>query len=129
MSLHVLASGVLIADPQQRQGQKGSFTTAMIRAGSGDEQTLVSIIAFQGLAERLLELKAGDGVSVAGRARLTSWTAKDGTEKHGLSVVASEIAAARPPAKPASGRRHSGPRHEQRPAGNGERPFNDEIPF
>jgi single-stranded DNA-binding protein len=95
MSLYMMATGVLISDPRRRDGAKGPFTTATIRAG-GDEAGLASVIAFGDESERLLEFMKGDALAVSGRARLTNWTGRDGTEKHGISLVAEQIAAARP---------------------------------
>jgi len=51
----------------------------------------VSVIAFDANAVAgLLALQRGDSASIAGRAKLSSWT-KDGEEKHGLSVVADKV--------------------------------------
>ena len=93
-SLRLLASGALISDPQRRGGAKGPFTTATIRA-TGDEPVLVSVIAFGADGERLFQYSKGDALAVSGRARLTNWTARDGTEKHGASIVVDQIAAAK----------------------------------
>jgi single-stranded DNA-binding protein len=101
MSLFLLASGTLLADPLQREGAKGPFTTAKIRA-NGDEAVLVSVIGFGAEAEQLLRFAKGDGLAVSGPARLTSWTSRDGTEKHGISLIAEQIAGAKP--KPRSAR-------------------------
>jgi single-stranded DNA-binding protein len=102
-----LGTGPLVGDPQRRAGAKGSFTTATIRT-SGDEAVLVSIIAFGADGERLLEFSKGDALAVSGRARLTKWTGRDGVEKHGLSLVAEQIAAAKPSSRPAAGASASG---------------------
>lgn len=45
-------------------------------------------------AERLLELKAGDAVSIGGRAELSVWQGRDGNHYPGLSLVADEVATA-----------------------------------
>ena len=95
MSIYTLASGPLVGDPQRRTGAKGPFTTATIRT-SGEEVVFVSVIAFGEEGERLLEFVKGDALAVSGRARLTSWTGRDGVEKRGISVVAEQIAAAKP---------------------------------
>jgi single-stranded DNA-binding protein len=117
MSFYVLVSGALIADPQCREGAKGPFTTATIRAGNGDEAILVSAIAFGAEGERLLEFVKGEALAVSGRARLTSWAGRDGVEKHGISVVAEQITAAKPRPRPAAGakRRHAGVRRPYSP--------------
>jgi single-stranded DNA-binding protein len=106
----MLASGALVADPQRREGQKGPFAIATIRAADGDEPALVSGIAFGENAERLLGFVKGDALAVSGRARLTSWTGRDGAKKHGVSIVADQIAAAKPRPKTAAGARRQSPR-------------------
>jgi hypothetical protein len=78
------------------RGHQGTFATALLRAATEEGATFVSLIAFADLAERLLELGKGDAVAVSGRAKLSSWTGKDGAERHRLSIVATEIGAARP---------------------------------
>jgi single-stranded DNA-binding protein len=97
MSLFVLAAGSLIADPQCREGAKGQFATAAIRA----DDNIVNLIAFGSEAERLLGLEKGAALAASGRARLTSWKGRDGTDRHGISIVAEQIAAAKPRAKSA----------------------------
>jgi len=126
MSWHILASGRLIADPQSRDGAKGSFVTATL-VTTGDESILVSIIAFGDEAEQLLELHKGDPVAVAGRAKLTSWVGRDGIGKHGVSVVATQVAAARPRSKQnPEPDRHSG--RGPRPSGSKWRPARKSAP-
>ena len=75
---HALASGVLIANPQRREGAKGTFATGALRV-RGDEVPIISLIAFNDTAERLLELAKDNAIAVSGSARLTSWTGCDGT--------------------------------------------------
>jgi single-stranded DNA-binding protein len=94
MSLHILATGRLIADPVRRTGAKGDFTTALLRVATDDGAILASVIAFGAAAESLLAHRAGATLAVAGRAELTSWTGRDGAENHGLSMVAEQIASA-----------------------------------
>jgi Single-strand binding protein family len=82
MSLRILATGTIANDPQARTSTKGkTFATSSVRSGSGDDATFINIIAFGEQAERLLELKKGDAVSIAGRGELKAWVAKDGTER------------------------------------------------
>jgi single-stranded DNA-binding protein len=95
MSLHVLVVGVLTADPQRRTNAAGkSFAIGTIRAATDDGPVLISTIAFGDQTTQLLAHQRGQALALSGRAKLTSWTAKDGTEKHGVSVVAEQIASA-----------------------------------
>lgn len=90
MSLHVLAQGSLVSDPQERTSAAGKpYCIASLRVPmDGEESMLASLIAFDAAAvQALLQLHKGDPVSVAGEGKLTSWTGKDGQEKHGLSVT------------------------------------------
>ena len=94
MSLHVMAVGVLTADPIERTGAKGNFATATLRTSTDDGPILVSMIAFGAVAETLLAHQQGSTLAVAGRAKLTSWPGRDGAENHGLAVVAETITSA-----------------------------------
>jgi single-stranded DNA-binding protein len=104
MSLYALASGVLTADPQRRQGPKATFATGWLRAQDGEDSQFVSLIAFGGRADELLEHAAGDAIAVSGRAKLTAWTGRDGVARHGISITADQIAAAKPRPKPCAQR-------------------------
>ena len=95
MSFFALVAGNLVADPLRRTGQRGDFATGSVRAHTeGGEYMLVSAIAFGDAAEQLLAHRQGDALALSGRASLRSWTGKDGAEKHGLSLVAEQIASA-----------------------------------
>jgi single-stranded DNA-binding protein len=124
--IDVLVSGKLIRDPVTRTGQSGKpFTTALLRCDTGEEeQTLVSVIAFQEAAEKLGHLKAGDAVAVAGAAKLSSWE-KDGETKHGLAVTASAVLSAYDVRK-----RRGSETAKDKPAVRDSGPeLDDEIPF
>jgi single-stranded DNA-binding protein len=96
MSLHVLATGTLTADPQSRTSKSGNdFAIGNIRVATGEgEPVFVSLIAFADKAPNLLGHRQGSTIAVAGRATFKSWTGKDGAEKHGLSVVVEQIVSA-----------------------------------
>jgi len=95
MSLFVLATGSLIADPQRRESQSGKvFATAALRVVTEDGPALVSLIAFGDQADVLLSYHHGTAIAVSGRAKLTEWTGKDGKQCHGLSAVAEQLASA-----------------------------------
>jgi single-stranded DNA-binding protein len=117
--LWATAVGVLARDAERRTGAKAEFATGTIRVGSGDTTQWVSIIAFACAADRLLGLHQGDVVSVAGRLEMRTWRGQDGADRAGLSIVASEITAARKP-KP---RARDGAPQDQRSAYRASRQF------
>jgi single-stranded DNA-binding protein len=95
MSLYVLATGSLTADPVRRTGASGKdYATASLRVSTDDDPVLISVIAFGEQAEQLLAHRQGSALAVSGRAKLSSWTGRDGAEHHGLSVVAEQVASA-----------------------------------
>ena len=92
MSFFVLITGVLVNDPQQRVGASGKpFTIALVRAGDGEDAVLASVIAFGDAASALLDFSKGYPVSLSERARLSSWTGRDGEQRHGLSLTISQL--------------------------------------
>jgi single-stranded DNA-binding protein len=122
--LDVLVSGKLVRDPVTRTGKSGKdFCTALLRVDTGEEeQMLVPVIAFQEAAEKLSRLKAGDAVSVAGPAKLSSWE-KDGETRHGLSVTAHAVLSAYDV-------KRRGTAEKDKPAARTSEPqLNDEVPF
>ena len=92
MSIQALVSGKLIADPDRRSGQSGKpFTLAKVVAHDGEADSLVSVIAFNEVAEQLAALGKGDAVALSGSARVSTWQSKDGAPKAGLSLTAEVI--------------------------------------
>lgn len=92
MSITALVTGKLIADPDHRTGQSGRpFVLAKIAAHDGDSDALVSVMAFGTAVEQLAALAKGDTVLVNGRAKVSTWTGKEGTAKAGLSVTADVV--------------------------------------
>ena len=102
--IRALIAGSLFADPQQRTSKTGKpFAIARLSVPQGEEgRIFCSVIAFDDSAvKRILQLKAGASVAVAGVLKVGTWTAKDGTAKPSLDMVADEIAATTPrPKKP-----------------------------
>jgi single-stranded DNA-binding protein len=94
--LHALILGTLVSDPVRRTTKTGNpFATGTLRVATDDgESILVSVAAFGDMAPRLLAHHQGSTLSVAGRGKLTSWTGKDGAEKHGISITVTELASA-----------------------------------
>jgi len=92
--LSILASGALVRDPHRRQTAAGKeYATCLLRCAIEDgDPVLVSIIAFDAdVVAALLALQKGDSCAIAGRAKLTEWTGKDGGEKRGLNVTADRV--------------------------------------
>jgi single-stranded DNA-binding protein len=88
MSLIVMATGRLAADPEVRVGSSGKpFTTARIFASTEDGDVVVSLLAFAAVGEQLAALGKGETITVTGRAKLASWTGRDGEPRTGLSMV------------------------------------------
>jgi single-stranded DNA-binding protein len=97
--LSILATGRLAATPEVRTGRSGPFTLARLLCPGEGGDTTVSLIAFGETGQHLATIPRGVAVSVAGRAKLTRWTARDGTERTGLAVTADALLFARPPAR------------------------------
>lgn len=102
--IRALISGELLANPQERTTKTGKpFALARASIPQGDEgRIFCSVIAFQDEAvARLLQLKAGASVSLAGALKVSTWQAKDGTTRPQLDLVADEVASTTPrPRKP-----------------------------
>lgn len=97
MSLDVLITGRMVKPAQQRKAANGNpFALAQVSVPTeGDESLLVSCIAFSRSAvDALLALDKGDAVSLAGKAKLSSWTGSDGATKHGLNVTVDAVLSA-----------------------------------
>jgi single-stranded DNA-binding protein len=89
VSITALVTGRLVAQPEQRIAASGKpFALAKIGTTTDDGDTLVSVIAFGGVAEQLVALEKGDTVSISGRAKVVTWTARDGAAKAGISLTA-----------------------------------------
>lgn len=95
--LSILATGRLAATPEVRTGRSGPFTLARLLCPGEGGDTTVSLIAFGETGQHLATIPRGVAVSVAGRAKLTRWTARDGTERTGLAASVDAILYARPP--------------------------------
>jgi single-stranded DNA-binding protein len=91
---HVTLTGILERDPITRFADHGTqqvhFTLKLTEAGpAGQAFTLyVPIEAYSQVAELVGDLHAGDAALVAGKLKWTSYTAKDGTKKSTLAVLA-----------------------------------------
>lgn len=97
MTIHALVQGELFRDPIQRTSASGKqFTTCNIKSTGDGETVWASVICFNddAMAE-LLRLKAGDAVSVQGKAKLGVFE-KNGEHRASLDVVANSVVALKP---------------------------------
>lgn len=116
--IRALVAGRLLADPQPRTASGGQqFAIARLSVKQDDCWVSCSIIAFDAAAARLLELKAGAAVSVAGSLAAKVWIADDGTARPTLDLVADEVASVVPRSR--RGRRDRGTAAD---GGQGEQP-------
>ncbi|MFT3804961.1 MAG: single-stranded DNA-binding protein [Burkholderiaceae bacterium] len=85
--------GELIADPVQRTSSAGRiFATATVRTGAGGESILVGVSTFsESAAAKLLELRKGDSLAATGPFESNRWTDRDGNERQGWRLTASQI--------------------------------------
>lgn len=94
MALDVLITGRMVKPAQQRTASNGNaYALAQVSVPTeGDESLLASCIAFsRGAVDSLLALDKGDAVSLAGKAKLSSWTGSDGATKVGLNVTVDAV--------------------------------------
>jgi single-stranded DNA-binding protein len=133
MSAHVLISGVLYRQPEQRTSRAGkSFVTATLRCKEGDASQWWKVLAFsESAGVELLRLGDGDAVSVQGVLRVETYD-KDGETRLSLSVVADAVLALKQP--PRQREKKSAARSDTRPrahriAGDGVDVFGDAAPF
>lgn len=88
-----LIQGELVAEPVARTGASGkAFWTATVRVPAGSDALFVGLATFSETAgERLMRLHKGSTVAAAGTLEPTVWTGKDGEERRGWRLTASEV--------------------------------------
>ena len=91
---HVTLTGILERDPITKFADHGtqqvSFTVRLEEAGPVGQafKLFVPVEAYSQVAELAGDLHAGAAVLVAGKLKWTSYTAKDGSKKSTLAVLA-----------------------------------------
>ena len=91
---HCTLTGFLERDPITRFADHGtqqvSFTLRLTEAGPAGQafKLYVPCECYSGVAEQAGDLSAGDAVLLAGKLKWTSYTAKDGSKKSSLCVLA-----------------------------------------
>ena len=128
--IHVLLTGTLYDTPVGRIARNGNpFATAKLLADVGDGSAVwCSMIAFAEAGEHLVTLRAGDAVSVAGKARLSQWEDAEGRPRAGLDVTVTEVISLQSASK-AGSRRPRTVRTEAEPASETAAPFDDDLDF
>jgi len=88
-----VVTGTLVADPVERQTREGKpFMTATLRVPAGEDALFIGVAAFdERAAERLARMSKGGTVAACGVLEQNTWTAKDGSERTGWRLTASEI--------------------------------------
>jgi single-stranded DNA-binding protein len=93
----VVLTGTVERPPLMKVADHGtqvcSFTLRCVEPGpAGKEFVLyVPCEAYSSMADEAGELNAGDAALVSGKLKFTSWTAKDGTKKTSLAVLARQV--------------------------------------
>lgn len=91
-----LIAGKVLRTPESRTAKNGkSFATAVMREGTGDAVTWWNIVAFAETATELLQLKAGDVVSVSGPFTTEIYTKGGAQPRISHRIVADRIVAPR----------------------------------
>ena len=129
--------GRLGSDPIERETKNGSAmatsSLAVNAARHGDDEATVwfSLAAFGKQAETLLRHSKGDLIAVMGDLHKTHFTGRDGTDRESWSLTAQSIISART-VRPGGNRKKKNGKPtttQQRSADNGQRDFDDAVPF
>ncbi len=88
-----LIQGELVADPVARIAANGKpYWTATVRVSAGADALFVGVSTFDDDAgERLMKLRKGSTLAAAGTLEATSWTDRDGNERAGWRLTATEL--------------------------------------
>lgn len=134
MQIHV--SGRLVRDPAQKTSGNGKpYVHALMTAGSGDGEQLVTLMAFDTeIGNMLATLRKGDSLSAIGSGSVRAYTDKAGQPAAGVTLMVNRLMAmaegkaAPRPKGDGQRRRHAaaGARIDQREYAD---EFADEVPF
>ena len=113
--IRALIVGELRDDPQERTAKNGTpYATARASVPMGDAgRVSCSVVAFNETAvTRLLQMRAGASVALAGTLKVAIWQDRDGNHRPALDLVVDEVASTTPKPK----KRKSTGTSEQPPA-------------
>ena len=145
--LSAIVSGTLATDPRSGTSKTGTeWANAVVRCPVGQnretgdqESAFVQVAAFGDEAAKLSRLAKGDAVSASGALKPSTYTAKTGEERHGLSLTVNTIMSAymirkkagandaAPKPAPGTGRNVTTAYEQWR--GQDDQDFNDEVSF
>lgn len=92
--IEALIQGQIVGEPQKRQTRDGkAFYTVLLRVSAGDGDALfVSLTTFSETAgDRLAALSIGASLSAVGAFEQYQYQAKDGTDRNGWRLTATEV--------------------------------------
>jgi single-stranded DNA-binding protein len=91
--LSVLIAGTVRSTPETKTSAAGKpYTRFRVAVPlEGADPILASVVAFGDAATSAAVLTTGDSCSIAGNAKPTTWTGKDGETKVGLDIIATAI--------------------------------------
>lgn len=91
MSLQVMITGALNAEPKQKISSNGNgYTTTLVSVPTESNYRSCSVIAFGNAGKVLATLNKGDQVAISGMASPSEWE-YEGQTRHGLYVVATQV--------------------------------------
>jgi len=129
MAIEAACFGVLGSDAERKVSRTDKpYLRMNVRVGDGEGATWISVMAFDRSAvDQAPKFVKGARVYLEGKLTPTEWTAQDGAQRHGLSIMAwhcrlSEIGRNRP-RRPRT-LRDSAPLQPVEPV-----PFDDQIGF
>lgn len=91
--IEAMTTGELIADPQERTTRTGKpYWTATLRVPAGADSILVGLTVFSETAgARLAQMHKGAKIAAAGTLESSVWAGRDGEERKGWRLTATEI--------------------------------------
>ena len=81
------ASGNIVADPELKSNENGSFTRFTIANNQGEKTNFLNCVAFKNTAEFVVKyFKKGNPILITGQVDISDYNDKDGNKKTGTSV-------------------------------------------
>ncbi len=118
-----------VKEIQTRTGKPMAVVGVAVEVGGQEEaHTLwLDLVAFGGMAEKLLKHQKADMVSASGRIALNQWTDNNGQARETWQMIVDNLVSART-TRP-GGKRKARVQSGQEPPPADDAPFNDRVPF